>query len=105
MVLAWILGFAFLGSVGAIAGAASFLLFPKQVRKRLVPYLVSYATGTLLGAALLGLLPEAIEQGGALPRLGGGRAGWSGQVGLAVCSFTVPRSRHDAEPGHFGPVV
>ncbi len=70
MVLAWILGFAFLGSVGAIAGAASFLLFPKQVRKRLVPYLVSYATGTLLGAALLGLLPEAIEQGGALPSLG-----------------------------------
>jgi hypothetical protein len=66
MVLTWILGFALLGSVGAIGGAALFLLFPKQIRERLVPFLVSYATGTLLGAALLGLLPEAIEQGGVL---------------------------------------
>lgn len=29
MVLTWILGFALLGSVGAIAAAATFLLFPK----------------------------------------------------------------------------
>jgi zinc and cadmium transporter len=63
MVLTWILGFALLGSVGAISAAALFLLFPRKVRERLVPFLVSYATGTLLGAALLGLLPEAIEQG------------------------------------------
>jgi zinc and cadmium transporter len=70
MVLTWILGFAVLGSVGAIAAAATFLLFPKSVRERLVPFLVSYATGTLLGAALLGLLPEAIEQGGLRPSLG-----------------------------------
>ena len=70
MVLTWILGFAVLGSVGAIAAAATFLLFPKGIRERLVPFLVSYATGTLLGAALLGLLPEAIEQGGVLPSLG-----------------------------------
>jgi zinc and cadmium transporter len=66
----WILGFALLGSVGAIDVAALFLLFPKRVRERLVPFLVSYATGTLLGASLLGLLPEAIEQGGLLPGLG-----------------------------------
>jgi len=63
MVLAWILGFALLGSVGAITAASLFLLFPRNVRERLVPFLISYATGTLLGAALLGLLPEAIEQG------------------------------------------
>lgn len=60
MVLTWIVGFAFLGSVAAIGGAASFLLFPQAVRERLVPILVSYATGTLLGAALLGLLTDAL---------------------------------------------
>jgi zinc and cadmium transporter len=31
---------------------------------------VSYATGTLLGASFLGLLPQAIEQGSLLPSLG-----------------------------------
>lgn len=70
MVLTWILGFVLLGSVGAISAAASFMLFPKRVRERLVPFLVSYATGTLLGAALLGLLPETIEQGELTPSLG-----------------------------------
>jgi len=50
MLLSWIIGFSVLGSIGAIAGAALLLAFPDTVRKRLVPYLVSYATGTLLGA-------------------------------------------------------
>jgi zinc and cadmium transporter len=75
MVLTWILGFALLGSVGAVSAASLFLLFPKRVRARLVPFLVSYATGTLLGASLLGLLPQAIEQGGLLPSLGAVLAG------------------------------
>ena len=75
MVLTWILGFALLDSVGAVGGAALFLLFPKQIRERLVPFLVSYATGTLLGASFLGLLPQAIEQGGLLPSLGAVLAG------------------------------
>jgi len=70
MVLTWILGFALLGSVGAIGAAASFMLLSKRVREQLVPFLVSYATGTLLGAALLGLLPEAIEQGELTTSLG-----------------------------------
>lgn len=62
MTLLWILIFAVLGSVGGVAGAASVLLFPEKMRAMLVPYLVSYATGALLAAALLGLLPHAIEQ-------------------------------------------
>lgn len=70
MILTWILGFALLGSVVAISVAALFLVFPKSVRERLVPFLVSYATGSLLGAALLGLLPEAIEQGDLASSLG-----------------------------------
>jgi zinc and cadmium transporter len=58
--LAWIIGFGLLGSLGAIGAAASFLLFPENVRRIVVPSLVSYATGTLLGAAFLGMLPAAL---------------------------------------------
>lgn len=70
MTLLWILAFAVLGSVGAVAGAATVLLVPEKTRATLIPYLISYATGALLGAALLGLLPEAIEQGEITPSLG-----------------------------------
>ena len=44
--------------------ASSFLLLQERVRTRALPYLVAFATGALLGAALLGLLPEAIELSG-----------------------------------------
>jgi zinc and cadmium transporter len=33
----------------------------EDVRTRVVPWLVSYAVGTLLGAALLGLVPQALD--------------------------------------------
>jgi len=65
MLLPWIIGFSLLGSVGAIAGAAAMLLFPTAIRRRMVPALVSYATGTLLGAAFLGMLPAALSQAAA----------------------------------------
>jgi zinc and cadmium transporter len=67
--LIWILGFSLLGSIGAVGAAAGFLWVPEKIRSRLVPYLVSYATGTLLAAALLGLLPRAIEMNGVVPSL------------------------------------
>jgi zinc and cadmium transporter len=60
MLLWWILGFSVLGSVGAICGAAVVLLAPESLRKRLLPCLLSYATGTLLGAAFLGMIPTAL---------------------------------------------
>lgn len=60
--LSWIIGFSVLGSIGAIAGAALFLLFPEGVRKLLIPCLISYATGTLLGAAFLGMIPAGLKQ-------------------------------------------
>jgi zinc and cadmium transporter len=60
--LVWILFFSLLGSAGAIGGAALLLLFPDVIRKRLLPLLLSYATGTLLGAAFLGMLPKSIQQ-------------------------------------------
>ena len=59
--LLWITGFSILGSVGAIGGAALFLLFPDGIRKTLVPCLISYATGTLLGAAFLGMIPAGLK--------------------------------------------
>ena len=60
--LLWIIGFSTLGSVGAVACAALFLFFPERIRKVLVPCLISYATGTLLGAAFLGMIPAGLKQ-------------------------------------------
>ncbi|MGA9395522.1 MAG: ZIP family metal transporter [Azonexus sp.] len=54
--------FGLLGSVGAMGAAALLLLSPDTMRQRLLPYLLSYATGTLLGAAFLGMLPKALEK-------------------------------------------
>ena len=53
--------FSLLGSVGAIITAAVFLLLQEKIREILIPSLVSYATGTLLTAALLGLIPHALN--------------------------------------------
>lgn len=61
MLLIWIISFSLLGSVGAIILAGAYLLFPERIRDSLITSLVSYATGTLLGAAFLGLLPHALE--------------------------------------------
>lgn len=60
--LTWIMGFSLLGSLGAIGGAALLLVFPEAIRKTLVPCLVSFATGTLLAAAFLGMIPAALKQ-------------------------------------------
>ena len=56
----WIFGFSLLASVGAICFTGSFLLLPPGIRQQLVPHLISYAIGTLLGAAFLGLIPHAL---------------------------------------------
>jgi len=48
------------GSVGGLLTAAILLVVSPGVRARVVPWLVSYAVGTLLGAALLALAPEAL---------------------------------------------
>jgi zinc and cadmium transporter len=61
VLIVWILIFSMLGSLGAIAGAALILALPVVIRGRLFPYLISYATGTLLGAAFLGMIPAALE--------------------------------------------
>ena len=60
--LATALGLSLLGSCGGLLVASSLLLFNDAVRTRLVPWLVSYAVGALLGVALLALLPEALNE-------------------------------------------
>lgn len=57
----WIIGFSLLGSVGAIAGAALFLTFPEGIRRVVIPGLISFAAGTLLGAAFLGMIPAGLK--------------------------------------------
>jgi zinc and cadmium transporter len=64
MLLNWIIPFSLLGSLGAAAGAATLLAFPLAVRKALVPALIGYAAGVLLGAAFLGMIPTALARGG-----------------------------------------
>lgn len=56
------IGLSALGSLGGVLMASLFLFIGDAFRPRLVPWLISYAVGTLLGAALMGLLPEALEQ-------------------------------------------
>ncbi|MBW8295727.1 ZIP family metal transporter [Sphingopyxis sp.] len=57
-----IVAFTLLGSIGALVGAALFLVFPEAMRRSLLPYLVSYAIGTLLGSAFLCLIPAGLEK-------------------------------------------
>jgi zinc and cadmium transporter len=59
--LVWIILFTAVGGIASAAFAGAFLLVPEDSGRRLMPHFVSFATGALLGAALLALLPEAIE--------------------------------------------
>ena len=56
------LGLSVVGGLGGLLVAASVLLINDSARTRIVPWLVSYAVGALLGAATLKILPEAVEQ-------------------------------------------
>ena len=55
------IGLSILGSLGGVIVASTFLLLGEQIRGRLVPWLISYAVGTLVGVALLALVPEALS--------------------------------------------
>jgi zinc and cadmium transporter len=67
--------FAALGGIASAAFAVVFLWVREEHSSRILPHFVSFATGALLGAALLALLPEAIE--------GAGPAG-AHRIGLAL---------------------
>lgn len=58
-----------MGSIGAIVAASLFMILKDNIQKKIIPSLLSFATGVLLTAALLGLIPEAIESSGGEPHL------------------------------------
>ena len=58
----WIaLGLSVLGGLGGLLIASGVLLIHDPLRSKLVPWLVSYAVGALLGISMMGLLPESLE--------------------------------------------
>jgi len=104
--LLWIIGFSILGSLGAIAGAALFLFFPDGIRKILLPCLISYATGTLLGAAFLGMIPAGLEQAPANPVLATVLAGMV--LFFVLEKLVIWRHCHQADceiHGHAAPLI
>ncbi len=59
--LAWIIGFSLIGGLLSVILASSILLLSDKTRSSMIPHLVSFAIGTLLGASFLGLIPHALE--------------------------------------------
>jgi zinc and cadmium transporter len=61
MTFLMIVGFSLFGGVVAVLLAATVLTVRPAQLERALPRLVNFSTGTLLGAALLGMLPRAVE--------------------------------------------
>jgi len=67
--------FSALGGIASAAFAVVFLWVRESQSARVLPHFVSFATGALLGAALLALLPEAMQTAG---------PGGAHRIGLAL---------------------
>lgn len=61
MTLTYIIVFSILGSLISLLMASMVLIFSDRILNIVLPVLVSYAIGTLLGAAFLGLIPHMLE--------------------------------------------
>jgi zinc and cadmium transporter len=55
-------GLSLLGGMGGLLVASGVLLINDSARLKLIPWLVSYAVGALLGVSMLAILPETLEQ-------------------------------------------
>jgi zinc and cadmium transporter len=62
--LLWIILATLVSGVLSVLAAGVFLALPSRAREAALPHLVSFATGALLGAALLALIPHAVEGAG-----------------------------------------
>jgi zinc and cadmium transporter len=58
--LVWIILSTLVSGVLSVLAAGVFLALPAKQREGVLPHLVSFATGALLGAALLALIPHAV---------------------------------------------
>jgi zinc and cadmium transporter len=58
--LLWIILATLVSGVLSVLAAGIFLALPARSRESALPHLVSFATGALLGAALLGLIPHSV---------------------------------------------
>ncbi len=58
--LLWIILATLVSGVLSVLSAGIFLALPAKQREGVLPHLVSFATGALLGAALLALIPHAV---------------------------------------------
>lgn len=56
------LGLSLVGGFGGLLVASGVLLIKDSTRSKLIPWLVSYAVGALLGVSMLALLPTTMEQ-------------------------------------------
>lgn len=55
-------GLSLVGGLGGLLVASGVLLVKDSTRSKLIPWLVSYAVGALLGVSILALLPTTLEQ-------------------------------------------
>ncbi len=62
--LLWIILATTVSGVLSVLAAGLFLALPARARDGALPHLVSFATGALLGAALLALIPHAVQGAG-----------------------------------------
>lgn len=92
-ILAWIIAATLVGGILSVIAAAAFAL---RARPAQVPMLISYAIGTLLGAAFLEILPHAFELSPSTERV-------TGTVLFGILGFFVLeklmlwRHHHDEE--------
>ena len=55
------IGLSLVGGLGGLLVASGILLVNDSARSKLIPWLVSYAVGALLGVSMLALLPASLE--------------------------------------------
>ena len=92
-----------LGGIASAVLAVALLWLPAERSARLLPHFVSFATGALLGAALLALLPEAMETAGPAGARGVGAALLSGLGVFFVIEKLVLWWHSDEEAPTGGP--